>query len=323
MGLLGNIATEVAAPVVGGIMGMIAGKSQDRRQINQQKKLQEVQVKGAKELKDYDNLKQKEMWDATNYEAQMEHIKNAGLNPALMYGMSGGGGTTAGGSGMPMPTTATAEGSSAGVRNIMEMAMMKAQTRLLESQANKNEVEAEKTAGVDTQEVQTRILDLTQGIQNKQAQEALTKAQTIMQGLQNEITNGTAGIQMQQIEWTAQQALNKLQQAENETYISNETRDNIVTQIQTATIGMLIENEAKKQGIKTQQAQVQKMAQDIAQGWKGLEQKDTGLAIDKFKANTTANYPSIMNTIGRVADDTIEKIFKLGGKYRPTTKNVE
>jgi hypothetical protein len=39
----------------------------------------------------------KEMWDYTNYENQKRHLEAAGLNPALLYGMSGGGGATAAG----------------------------------------------------------------------------------------------------------------------------------------------------------------------------------------------------------------------------------
>ena len=31
------------------------------------------------------------MWDYTNYENQKKHMLQAGLNPALLYGMSGGG----------------------------------------------------------------------------------------------------------------------------------------------------------------------------------------------------------------------------------------
>jgi hypothetical protein len=30
-----------------------------------------------------------DMWNKTNYGAQVEHMKNAGLNPALMYKGSG------------------------------------------------------------------------------------------------------------------------------------------------------------------------------------------------------------------------------------------
>jgi hypothetical protein len=37
---------------------------------------------------------QMDMWNKTNYGAQVEHMKNAGLNPALMYKGAGAGGTT-------------------------------------------------------------------------------------------------------------------------------------------------------------------------------------------------------------------------------------
>ena len=46
-------------------------------------------------LADYNAAKQLEMWKATNYPAQVEQMKLAGLNPALAYGMGGGGGVTA------------------------------------------------------------------------------------------------------------------------------------------------------------------------------------------------------------------------------------
>ena len=38
----------------------------------------------------------KDLWDYTNYENTVKHIKNAGLNPALIYGGGGGGGSTSG-----------------------------------------------------------------------------------------------------------------------------------------------------------------------------------------------------------------------------------
>ena len=39
----------------------------------------------------------KDLWDYTNYENQRQHLESAGLNAALLYGMSGGGGATAAG----------------------------------------------------------------------------------------------------------------------------------------------------------------------------------------------------------------------------------
>ena len=37
-----------------------------------------------------------EMWEYTNYENQVKHLKAAGLNPALLYAKGGAGGSTAG-----------------------------------------------------------------------------------------------------------------------------------------------------------------------------------------------------------------------------------
>ena len=86
------------------------------------------------------------MWDYTNYENQIRHLKAAGLNPALIYGMSGGGGTTAGSaqaSGVGNPgTTAVGMG--------LEAAQLLSNIRLTNAEATKAEAEAEKTSGIDT-----------------------------------------------------------------------------------------------------------------------------------------------------------------------------
>lgn len=77
----------------------------------QQKKLQDVQIKGAKELADYNNQKQLEMWKATNYSAQRAEMEKAGLSASLMFGGGGaGGGTTgSGGGGIPSGDTGSAQ----------------------------------------------------------------------------------------------------------------------------------------------------------------------------------------------------------------------
>ena len=43
------------------------------------------QVKYAKELTDYNYAKQLQMWKDTNYSAQTEQMRKAGLNIGLMY----------------------------------------------------------------------------------------------------------------------------------------------------------------------------------------------------------------------------------------------
>ena len=88
-GMKGANAAQQAS---GGILGMLFGGINDRSQLKQQEKLNALQIKANREMLDIQSAKQLEMWEKTNAKAQKEQYKIAGLNPALMYGMSGGGG---------------------------------------------------------------------------------------------------------------------------------------------------------------------------------------------------------------------------------------
>jgi hypothetical protein len=78
-----------------GAFNMFGAGQQHRRQ----KELMGIQFGNQQQLNRQGHEIQMDMWNKTNYGAQIEHMKKAGLNPALMYGMSGGGGTTAGSQG--------------------------------------------------------------------------------------------------------------------------------------------------------------------------------------------------------------------------------
>lgn len=90
MNAMGNVADSA----IGAGMGLLLANYNDKRQLKQQGKLQELQMRGSKEMMDYQQAQSYDMWQKTNYKAQMEQLKKAGLNPALMYGMGGGGGGT-------------------------------------------------------------------------------------------------------------------------------------------------------------------------------------------------------------------------------------
>ena len=92
-----GISTAAAAGsgVIGGLINQLFAGSNDRRQIRQQQKLTDMQVAANKQIADYEQELGLKMWKDTNYPAQVEMMKAAGLNPALAYGMGGGGGVTA------------------------------------------------------------------------------------------------------------------------------------------------------------------------------------------------------------------------------------
>lgn len=130
----------------------------------------------------------KEYWDYTNAENQKQHLINAGLNPALMYGQSGAGGMGASGGAhqaAPEQPQGNPVGMALQVQQLEQQRRMNdAQIALTEAQASKAKEEAKKIGGVDTQEALKRIeeaasrieLNLKEG-DYKKALTDLTKAE--------------------------------------------------------------------------------------------------------------------------------------------------
>lgn len=144
MGIFGDIAG--AAGMAVNALG-IGAKAQDRRQREQQQHLTDQQVKANKELADYSQGLQMKMWNETNYEAQKKHMEAAGLNPGLMYGMSGGGGTTTGGASAGSASGGQAANSAATQQAQTQMGMQLAQLGLMQAQTEKTKAEAEEIRG--------------------------------------------------------------------------------------------------------------------------------------------------------------------------------
>jgi hypothetical protein len=75
-------------------LGMIGGSGMSRKQYHRQKKLMGFQKGHQMDLNRHGQELAMDMWNQTNYKAQVDHMKKAGLNPALMYGSAGQGGST-------------------------------------------------------------------------------------------------------------------------------------------------------------------------------------------------------------------------------------
>lgn len=153
LGLLGKIGTSILGAAAGGITNKLFQNGEDERQIKQQEKLQGMQIKGAKELADYSQQKQQQNWDYTNYENQKKHLEGAGLNAGLMYGMSGGGGATMGSGGGVMPSGGNAADPNTGTQNKMNSLMQGAQLALMNAQTRKLNVEADVKGGAEKENI--------------------------------------------------------------------------------------------------------------------------------------------------------------------------
>lgn len=176
-GNIGGLVGGAASTILGMAMGRQNAKDADRRQINQQRELNRLGAETSKDLTDYNYAKQLQMWKDTSYGAQKEQMELAGLNPALMYGMGGGGGQSVGsGSGASAggsqaansaQTSQAATGAQGmGLQIASQIALMGAQKENIEADTEKKKVEAAKTAGVDTANVEanTGLLNTTNNL---------------------------------------------------------------------------------------------------------------------------------------------------------------
>ncbi len=268
--LIGGLASQGVSMIHQGIQNKV---NHDR-----QIELMGIQQQNQKKLNEQGHKLQKKMWDETNYGAQMKHIKDAGLNASLMYGMSGGGGTTTGSQGGGSAT-------GGGVTNAkfmgMEALLLDKQIEVLESVANKNNADADKTKGADTENTQADTL-------NKQSQTALNK---ILGDAKN-----------QEISQSEQQIKN-LKEQQNLTEAQTK-----VAKDQLLTSKVMRENMQMK--TKQSKQEIQKSISDVKLSWKKLvldkkavDQTEKSNNIKEFEAEMKTKYPSLFNVMGKIIND--------------------
>lgn len=133
------------------IYGALTANQRRQQQMADQKKLMELQTQNQMQLNKQGSEIAKDNWDYTNYENQVKHMENAGLNVGLMYGSSGGsGGTLSSGSGGGATGGSAPTPENPGIMGI-QLAQLQSQVELNKAMANKANAEAEKTSGVDTE----------------------------------------------------------------------------------------------------------------------------------------------------------------------------
>lgn len=148
---LSSAASGLATGAIGGLFGGIRAKKQHKRNkeilgLQNQYEIDRMNLQADlnKEQADYSQDLQKEMYDYTfdreaeynNPKAQVERLKTAGLNPALMYGGSGTAGTASGSTGGVQASGVTAL-QPMGLQIALQAEMQKAQIDALNAQTLK------------------------------------------------------------------------------------------------------------------------------------------------------------------------------------------
>lgn len=307
---IASAGADVAGGLLGSIFGSFLQDGQDERQLKQTEELQQIQLRNAKKMQDYTMASQYDMWNKTNYGAQKKHMEAAGLNPALMYGMKGGGGVTTGSQGGGMPSTGTAGDPNRGAMDIAEMAQMGANRKLIEAQTKKTEAEAANIAGAQTELQGAQTASLTQGIENAKAVEVLTKIETQLKEVTSKLANESLNDTLSKIRSEAISAEQEAVKALAEANVTVETQNSKIALIKQEAVNAVLESALIKANtsesyskIEVNKAQVSKIANEIVQKWTELNQGQQKVDIQKFSEEIKANYQPLWNTIGRWGED--------------------
>lgn len=236
----------------------------------------------------------KDLWDYTNYENTVKHIKAAGLSPSLIYGGGGGGGSTSGGgqaSGVGMPSKTGTEAGIQAQGMALQLANVASQTRLNESQADKNEADAEKTRGVDTKAQEATIDNLIAQTSNEKVKKGLILGQIRVADAEEELKRNTADWTKEKIDETRwnikslQKGIDKLAEEVNGMKLDNElkerTIDNKVKESSLTLQNLMAEILLKGSQKKVNEEQAKAIPAEILQGWEELAKKGKALIIQR------------------------------------------
>lgn len=327
MGLT-EIGMKAADYLTAGAISGLMEIGQDDRQIQQQKNLTDIQIRGGQRMSKFNKDLEYELWKKTNLQAQVKEADLAGLNPSILYGKGGQPAQT--GAGAAMPSGGTAGDPNAAIRNTMDIAMQRAQIANMEASTNKMNVEAEKTGGVDTQHTEASIANITQGIKNQKAAEALTRLQTEAADIQNQVGKVTIGDAVSIIRNGARKAQSEADSALAQANVDQSTQEIKKKTIAREYTNMLIEAQAMETGIALEKAKINEITTGIQQEWEKInnqqtansyEHQDRVKSIEEYTSNAL-KVAGIM-AAGQIIGDVARIATRQAPKWQQTGKSLK
>lgn len=310
-GLLLGMGGQAASSIVGTGMGLLLQDQQDRRQLRQQRRLQGLEMEGQRQMTDYNLEKQYELWQRTSYPSQVEQLKKAGLNPAMIYGMGGAGGSTADiktgnvtGAHAPMGGGEIGMGIQLG----MDARLKQAQIDNINADTKLKEVNVPKTEA-ETDSIRVNIDKAKAETKNTETLTALNQVNKELAELQVQLQGKTIDEQERILEETVKRLQTQNQILLNDKEISDKTKDNLIKTVHYKMLEASLQNAltsaettnvrqqtAESQSrVQVNQSQIQKitteiahMLNDIGLGWAklSLEQRKTAIIerVGKFNS---------------------------------------
>lgn len=300
-------AAAGANTLLGQVGDWLFGKKRDKRQLEQQKKLNDLALQTNKDMLTFSNEQseamQNRMWEKTNLPAQIQMAKDAGMSISALYGGSGAGGTTVGTGGGSGGNVGAGQADGGVARGMLSLqaanmiAMQKAQVENLQANTEKTKAEAEQIGGAQTEKLK--------------AETGLTEVTTKIRQIEQDVARMTKTNAVDYIVSQAEKMTHEAVQAGQQQVITERTMEEQIQRIKTESIGALIKNEVDRSGIKLNEARIREIAESIEQRWKGLD-----VDVENNKRTTEA----ILWGAGiNAAGNLVGGITNILGKKIPTT----
>ena len=195
IGGLGSSAASAGMGFVGNALSRMFGLSWSpekamREQEAYNKRIMALQNQYNQQAAEKGQQYAKEYWDYTNAENQKQHLINAGLNPALMYGQSGAGGMGASG-GARQESVDQAQGNPIGMA--LQIQQMEQQRRLQDAQITATYAQANKDNAA-AKEHEQNVKESIQNVKNLIKEGDLTESTNELRKIETEIARKTSEI---------------------------------------------------------------------------------------------------------------------------------
>lgn len=267
MGPIGIAGMQAASDAVNMGMGMALSKWEQKQQREQARWMQNLQIGGQQTMGKFNQGLALEMWDKTNYDAQVKQLEKAGLNVGLMYGMGGAGGaTTNTPTGQVMGQQANPQVKGMGMQlGIAELSLLKSQKENIEADTILKLKEAGYTGGPRSEQslaaaeaARAAIPKTEQETINLKKSNEILELERQLREINVKYEGRTLEDRVQAAYFAANKLAGEAQQEVVNGKLSQEGYGERLEQIKLTTKGMILDQEATRMGIRLTEQEIQK-----------------------------------------------------------------